>query len=209
MSARGRFLHLRSEFGNTIDKAHQLSDERGEGGPPKGSHAPGPRPPAVWISTVFGVGYAPVAPGTFGSALAVLAFPALLRLGPAAFVLAIVLVTAVGVWASERSESYFGTTDDGRIVIDEVAGQWIALLPLIVFPGSGAYELSGNPHQLGMLVTGFVLFRGFDIWKPGPVRWAERGFRGGIGVMADDVVAGVLAALVLAGPAWWWLGGGA
>ena len=82
----------------------------------------------------------------------------------------------------------FGCKDDGRIVIDEVVGQLLTLAPLLV---------AGAEHSLPWLVTGFVAFRVFDIWKPGPVRWAERRFRGGVGVMMDDVVAGVLGAGVL------------
>jgi phosphatidylglycerophosphatase A len=178
------------------------------GGSPEGSPSAGSRPLVVWISTILGVGYAPLAPGTWGSLVAVLSFPFIASHGVFAVSSTIVFVTVLGVWASDRAEPYFGKPDDGRIVIDEVAGQWIALLPLLALPLSeNSYELFGNSHQLGLLVTGFVLFRGFDIWKPGPVRWAERGFRGGLGVMADDVVAGVLAALVLILPTWWLLEG--
>lgn len=97
---------------------------------------------------------------------------------------------AMGSWAAGEAERAFGHADDGRIVIDEVAGQLIALAPLLALPA---------PSRMSALalVTGFVAFRLFDIAKPGPVRWAERRFAGGLGVMADDVVAGVLAALVL------------
>lgn len=177
-----------------------LSDSRGKHTAPeaKGAISDGRRPLAVWISTFGGVGFAPLAPGTFGSAVAVVLFPAAASLGVAGFVVLIVVVTGLGIWASERSESFFGQVDDGRIVIDEVAGQWIALIPLLWVPGLEiSYKLSGNPHQLVLVVTAFVLFRGFDIWKPGPVRWTERRFRGGFGVMADDLVAGVFAAAVL------------
>lgn len=142
--------------------------------------------------------------------MAVLLFPGLAQTGLFVYLLTVLAVTALGVWASSRSELYFGRPDDGRIVIDEVAGQWIALIPLLLMGRpENSHQLSGNPHQLGLLVTGFVLFRGFDIWKPGPVRWAERHFAGGIGVMADDVVAGVLAACILAVPVWLLLVGGA
>jgi phosphatidylglycerophosphatase A len=95
---------------------------------------------------------------------------------------------ALGVWSSTLAEEWFAREDDARIVIDEVAGQVIALAPLLFFRPASLF--SG-------LVTGFVAFRLFDIWKPGPVRWAERGFRGGVGVMADDIVAGIMAASIL------------
>ncbi len=108
--------------------------------------------------------------------------------GPALFALSWAALLALGVWAAERAEHIYGR-DDGRIVIDEVVGQLLTLAPLLAF---------GRP-SLGALVTGFVTFRLLDIWKPGPVGWAERRFEGGMGVMADDVVAGALGAAVIAG----------
>ena len=150
------------------------------------------RTPAVWIATVGGVGFFPLAPGTAGSLVAAVAFLATQGLGLWGHLGLIVAVTALGVWSSGASEAVFGCSDDGRIVIDEVAGQWIALTPLFALP-----QMGGAPF-LGAVVTAFVAFRLFDIWKPGPVGWAERRFRGGVGVMADDCVAGVLAAAVVA-----------
>jgi phosphatidylglycerophosphatase A len=99
-----------------------------------------------------------------------------------------VALTCLGVWAADGAELAFGRKDDGRIVIDEVVGQLLTLAPLL---------LAGAADSLPWLVTGFVAFRVFDIWKPGPVRWAERRFQGGLGVMMDDVVAGALGAVVL------------
>jgi phosphatidylglycerophosphatase A len=98
---------------------------------------------------------------------------------------------AVGTWAAGEAERAFGREDDGRIVVDEIAGQLLALAPLLALPAPSRTSLFA-------VVTGFVAFRGFDIAKPGPVRWAERRFRGGLGVMADDTVAGALAAAVVA-----------
>jgi phosphatidylglycerophosphatase A len=98
---------------------------------------------------------------------------------------------AAGTWAAGEAERILGREDDGRIVVDEIAGQLLALAPLLALPPVSRTNLSA-------LVTGFVAFRLFDIAKPGPVRWAERRFKGGIGVMADDLVAGVLAACVVA-----------
>jgi phosphatidylglycerophosphatase A len=96
-----------------------------------------------------------------------------------------------GTWAAGEAAHAFGREDDGRIVVDEIAGQLLALAPLFALaPASRTGFLA--------LVTGFVAFRGFDIAKPGPVRWAERRFAGGLGVMADDAVAGALAAGVVA-----------
>jgi len=108
---------------------------------------------------------------------------------------------ALGTWAADGSEAAFGRKDDGRIVIDEVVGQLLTLAPLLwgqLGGQSGSSGSWGSFPEIGWLVTGFVAFRVFDIWKPGPVRWAEQHFRGGLGVMMDDVVAGALGAVTLA-----------
>jgi phosphatidylglycerophosphatase A len=143
---------------------------------------------ALLLATGCGVGHAPVAPGTFGSALGVALYPLLASLGPWLFALTVLALLALGVWAAEEAERVFERKDDGRIVIDEVVGQLLSLAPLLVL---------GAPAGWAWLVTGFVAFRCFDIWKPGPVGRAERSFEGGAGVMMDDVVAGALAALVV------------
>jgi phosphatidylglycerophosphatase A len=87
-------------------------------------------------------------------------------------------VVPLGIWSAGRAQALWGRHDDGRIVIDEVAGQLLALAFL--------------PLRLEVALTGFALFRLFDIWKPGPIRRAER-WPGGLGVVADDLVAGLLA----------------
>ena len=143
------------------------------------------------LATAGGAGYAPIAPGTFGSAVGVALFAILSALHPLLFLLTTATLLALGTWASDRAEHFFGRKDDGRIVIDEVVGQLIALAPLLF-----CANLAGAP-LLGLLAAGFLLFRLFDIWKPGPVAWAERHFKGGAGVMLDDVAAGALAALVM------------
>jgi len=135
-----------------------------------------------------------VASGTWGSAGGVLLHLGLVTLlGAGAlaaplYLLVIVAITLIGVRAADVAERHYARRDDGRIVIDEVAGQLIALAPLVLF----APAQTRHPVYLA---AGFLLFRLFDIWKPGPVRAAERGFEGGWGVMLDDVVAGLLAAL--------------
>ena len=145
---------------------------------------------AIAFATGFGVGFAPLAPGTFG---ALLALPIFVLLSHSFWALIGVLgvLMAIGMWAAGEAERTFGRGDDGRIVIDEIAGQLLALTPLFVLPANSRV---GFPE----LVTAFVAFRLFDIAKPGPVRWAERRFEGGLGVMADDVVAGALAAVAVA-----------
>jgi len=146
--------------------------------------------PAIILATAGGAGYAPVAPGTAGALVGVALFVLWHATGasPVLYAAGTLAVTALGVWACGAAERAFGRPDDGRIVIDEVAGQLWALAPL-------AAGLRGPSFWLAV-VTAFVLFRVLDIAKPGPVGWAERGVGGGLGVMADDVVAGGLAALV-------------
>jgi phosphatidylglycerophosphatase A len=148
---------------------------------------------ALSVATAAGAGFAPIAPGTFGSLVGVGVFALVTRHGALAAAIAALLVAAVGVWAAGEAEQIFGRSDDGRIVIDEVAGQLVALWPLSwLTPPDRA--LAPLP-----LAIGFLAFRVFDIAKPGPVRWAERHFAGGRGVMFDDLVAGAGAALVVAG----------
>jgi phosphatidylglycerophosphatase A len=138
---------------------------------------------ALLIATAGYVGLAPVAPGTWGSAVGVCLL-LLVRLtgwaGAEALLLGAVLV--VGVWAATVVERRYGRPDPGAIVIDEIAGMLIALLWVpVAWPG---------------LVVGFLAFRGFDIVKPFPARTAER-LPAGWGVMADDVVAGLYAYLTV------------
>jgi phosphatidylglycerophosphatase A len=148
------------------------------------------RTPAVWIATVAGAGYFPVAPGTVGSAVSV-GMVAALDTGPftaagrnALLGLAIVLIFFLGVWASGKSEEFFARADPGHVVIDEVAGQMAVFLL--------------SPHaSWKLLLAGFGLFRIFDITKPFPARWAER-LPGGWGIMIDDVIAGGYALGALA-----------
>ncbi len=166
----------------------------------------------LWVATAGGVGFGPWAPGTWGALVAVLLYVSVLeRLSLLWFALFVAFVTGVGIWASGAVEAWFGKSDDGRIVIDEVAGQLIALMPITFMQGLpvGSFPVLGGltgvtegiDFSWFLVVTAFVAFRWFDIRKPGPVAWAEKKFKGGLGVMADDVVAGLLAAVVVVLPA--------
>ncbi len=140
---------------------------------------------AALLATWFGAGLLPKAPGTWGS-LAALP-PGLLLLwigGPALLVAAIVVVSVAGVWAGERYAEALGHDDPGAVVIDEVAGQWLALLPCAAL---GLVEIA----------LAFLLFRAADILKPWPANWADRNIPGGLGIMADDWIAGLYAAMAL------------
>jgi phosphatidylglycerophosphatase A len=141
---------------------------------------------AVILATAGGAGFAPKAPGTAGSIVGVLIYLLIEALHLSAYYLhAIIFFFIVGIWASSRVEHLWGH-DSQRIVIDEVIGQ------MITFGiAAGRYQLSAF-----YVILGFGLFRLFDIAKPFPIRRLER-FKGGLGVVADDVGAGIYALAVL------------
>lgn len=137
----------------------------------------------AWLlSTWFGCGTSPFAPGTVGAAAAV-AISYLLQWDSAWNLLAGVVGGIIGVWAAAIEARNCGRKDPGHIVIDEVAGQWITLAGATVFNWKS-------------WILGFFLFRLFDIWKPPPVRQLEM-LPDGAGIMADDLMAGVYGAVVL------------
>jgi phosphatidylglycerophosphatase A len=134
------------------------------------------------VATLGPVGRFRPAPGSWGSAAAVIMAAALVQLGGWTLEVATLIICVLGVRAADIYDREMGSKDASDIVIDEVAGQWITLLVV--------------PLDWRWWVAGFIAFRLFDILKPGPVRLAER-FPGGYGVMADDIVAGALAAACL------------
>lgn len=144
------------------------------------------RDPAGWIACGFGSGLSPAAPGTAGSLAALLPWFALRELWWPWYLAAIALAFALGVWACLRVVRALRVDDPGFVVWDEFVGQWIALLPLLWLP-----------FAWWQVAAGFVLFRIFDVAKPWPVSWADAKVKGGFGIMFDDVLAGIYAALAL------------
>jgi phosphatidylglycerophosphatase A len=159
------------------------------------------------------VGYFPIAPGTLGSLVGVGLFVSIrsVVLGfvsdwklterasedssyrifysvVAVELVVALVITLVGTWAASRTEKLSGKKDPGKVVVDEVAGQYIALLPL---------PFASVKSAVPLLALSFILFRFFDIVKPYPARRMES-LEGGLGIMADDVVAGIYAAIVVA-----------
>ncbi len=166
------------------------------------SHAAARRTPrlSLAIATAFGLGYIPKAPGTFGSLLSVVLAglywfrwePHIAFLEwrldytfPASMMWFAILVSLVGVFVASRVAEYLNYKDPQIVVIDEVAGQLIAYIGLGAVAPNWKY-----------LLLGFILFRVFDIWKPFPARQAES-LPGGLGIMADDWIAGIYAAIGL------------
>ena len=144
-----------------------------------------------WIlfwATGCGTGKIPVAPGTFGSLIGL--FLAWFVSGWHAGLLALFTLAFCGlsVWVAHEAERILGSKDPGAIVIDEVAGMLVACLGLSLTPAAA--------------VILFILFRFFDIRKPFPVGWLDRQLSGGIGIVADDLAAGVLANLVYRAGSW-------
>ena len=145
---------------------------------------PQPRHPAVLLATWFGVGLIPVAPGTWGS-LAALPFGWAIRSlwGLPGLAVFVAVIFVLGCWAASAFAKAAGVSDPGAVVVDEVAGQCLVLLAAPL-----------DPIAWGLA---FLLFRLFDIWKPWPVRWADRHVKGGFGIMLDNVLAAGCAVAAL------------
>jgi phosphatidylglycerophosphatase A len=145
---------------------------------------------ALSIATC-GVGYLPLMPGTFGSLLSVGMFLLLTRVAAGTVLVAVVLVlilafTVAGIWAGTRTEQLCGRKDPGKVVVDEVAGQFVALFPLTLV----------TRWSTAAVIVSFILFRFFDIVKPYPANRLQE-MNGGAGVMFDDLVAGVYGAAIV------------
>jgi phosphatidylglycerophosphatase A len=155
--------------------------------------APKPRL-AFAVATSFGLGYLPKAPGTWGSLLGVALGWRALASSPSVYTFAgtecllVLVVSMAGLWAAGQVAAYVGKNDPQIVVVDEVAGQLIAYLGLAT---TRTFAVNWK-----YLLAGLILFRVFDIWKPFPARQAEF-LPGGLGIMADDWIAGIYAALVL------------
>lgn len=150
---------------------------------------------AYWTAVGAGAGLTPVAPGTFGAIEGVVIFLAASSIAQrytlatpvvlSCFAILNIALFFFGVWAANRVCRKSGIKDPSHVVIDEVSGQMIALTPVIAAP------------SMSSIIIGFVLFRTFDIFKPYPIRKLER-LDAGLGVMADDALAGVFAATLVA-----------
>lgn len=139
--------------------------------------------PVLFLAFGFGSGLAKNAPGTFGTLAAIPIYVLLMQGNSILYALAVILVLISGVWICGRAADKLGVHDYGGIVWDEIAGLLITLW--------------GAPYSWQTVVVGFVLFRFFDIVKPWPIKWADKQVSGGLGIMLDDVLAGIFAGLLL------------
>lgn len=145
---------------------------------------PNPKHPVHFLAAGFGSGLMPFAPGTFGTLAALPLWWLLAYCLPLwGYAVATLLVIAVGPYLCGKTSRDMGVHDHGSIVWDEFAGLLIALIAL--------------PLSWQTAVLGFVLFRIFDILKPWPISWLDKRVQGGTGIMIDDIVAGVFAAVLL------------
>ena len=140
---------------------------------------------AIFIATGFGSGYSPFASGTAGSAVAVVLSLLMVDLWNGFSIIGLSIVLGfcfIGLWSADIAESVFGKKDDGRVVIDEIAGYFVSIFML--------------PKTIPIVIAGFLIFRVFDIIKPFPANSSQQ-LKGGVGIMADDIIAGIYTNLVI------------
>ena len=135
------------------------------------------------LATGCGVGYAPIAPGTLGTLITIPIYYFFSAIPSPIYELTLITLFFLSSWISGQAQNYWGRQDDSRIVIDEMMGFLITMLWL--------------PKTIFSVITGFFLFRFFDIFKPFPIRRMEKKWKGGWGVVLDDVMAGVYANILL------------
>jgi len=139
--------------------------------------------PLGWVGCGFGAGLSPKAPGTVGTLFAILPYLWLREQSLAIYISVLLAAAALGIWAGNSLIAKLGKEDPGWFVWDEFVGFWITML--------------FAPPGWWWIAVGFVAFRVFDIAKPWPVSWADRKLKGGLGAMADDVLAGIYAAFTV------------
>lgn len=139
--------------------------------------------PVHLLAFGFGAGCSPTAPGTMGTLLAVGLYLPLATLSLFYYLLVLLVVVVLGVWLCDKASRDLGVHDHPGIVWDEIAGYLLTM--------------TAAPAGWPWILVGFGLFRLFDIWKPWPIGWLDRRVTGGLGIMLDDLVAGVFAAVGL------------
>ncbi|MGH1463286.1 MAG: phosphatidylglycerophosphatase A family protein [Neptuniibacter sp.] len=154
-------------------------------------------PASVWKNPIhflafgLGSGASPYAPGTVGTLAAIIPYLWLQHLPLTQYLIMLVVTTLVGIWLCDRTSKDIGVHDHGGIVWDEFVGFWLTM--------------TLAPSGWGWILIGFILFRIFDILKPWPIGWADSKVSGGLGIMLDDILAGIYAALILQFIAFLWI----
>lgn len=154
-------------------------------------------PASVWKNPIhflafgLGSGASPYAPGTVGTVAAIIPYIWMQDLSLTNYLIMLVVTTLIGIWLCDKTSKDIGVHDHGGIVWDEFVGFWITMIMA--------------PAGWGWILIGFILFRIFDILKPWPIGWADSKVSGGLGIMLDDILAGIYAALILQFIAFLWL----
>lgn len=149
----------------------------------KDSSKPDLKNPIHLLAFGFGSGLAPFAPGTMGTLLAVPIYFYLLPKDLFSYLMVCVVTFIVGIWICDKTSSDLGVHDHSGIVWDEFVGYFVTMIAM--------------PVSLFWAMLGFGLFRLFDIWKPWPINWLDKKVTGGLGIMVDDLLAGIYAAVTL------------
>jgi len=139
--------------------------------------------PVCFLGLGFGSGLAPKAPGTFGTVAALPIYWLIKDLPIAIYLVITLLAFIAGIWICQQSADWLGKDDPSAVVWDEIVGYLITMI--------------AAPSGWQWIVLGFVLFRLFDIVKPWPISWADKSLHGGLGIMVDDVIAGLFAGIIL------------
>ena len=166
--------------------------------PPLPAHASGLDRIVYWLGLGLGSGLPRRAPGTWGTVGGLIVAIPLMSLGFVPFLIITILSCVIGVWICGRTSELMRGHDDPHIVWDEWAGIWITLLPFSYMGVSSANYWQDVSQTLSLIaiVIAFILFRFFDIIKPPPISWADKKVAGGLGIMLDDIIAGIMAAAV-------------
>lgn len=141
--------------------------------------------PIHLLALGFGSGLAPKAPGTFGTLVAIPFFWLLSHLSIEMYLVALLIAILAGIWLCGKTSRDMGAHVHPSIVWDEFCGYWITMF--------------ATPASWSWIIIGFLLFRLFDIWKPYPVSWLDKNVQGGLGIMVDDMAAGLMAWIVIQG----------
>lgn len=151
-----------------------------------------------WLGLGLGSGLPRRAPGTWGTVGGLIVAIPLLSLGFVPFLIITILSCVIGSWICGRTSELMGGHDNPHIVWDEWAGMWLTLLPLsyMGIADGNFWQNIAQTSSIVAIIIAFILFRFFDIIKPPPIGWADKKVAGGLGIMLDDIIAGIMAAAV-------------
>lgn len=180
------------------DNSHKPDISKANDCPPLPANASTLDTIVYWLGIGLGSGLPRRAPGTWGTVGGLIIAIPLMSLGFVPFLIITILSCLIGVWICGRTAELMQMHDDPHIVWDEWSGIWITLLPFSYLNVSTANFWQDMTQALSILslAVAFVLFRFFDIIKPPPIGWADEKVAGGLGIMLDDIIAGVMAAIV-------------